>query len=250
MNLNPTWTVLSSMRRHGVRCLLMGGQACVFYGAAEYSRDVDFVLLADDGNLARLRRALHELEAEVIAVPPFEAAHLERGLAVHFRCQAPGVLGLRVDVMSRMRGVDDFESLWERRTTIEVDGLEIDLLSLPDLVKAKKTQRAKDWPMIQRLIEANWFQNRHEPTPVRIDFWLQECRTPELLLELAARFPEEAAGAGRVRPAVRDALDADAVSVARSLEEERQAEAALDQAWWGPLRKELETLRRGARGKD
>jgi hypothetical protein len=35
------------MRRHGVRCLLMGGQACVFYGAAEFSREVDFALLAD-----------------------------------------------------------------------------------------------------------------------------------------------------------------------------------------------------------
>ena len=31
------------MRMHGVRCLLMGGQACVFYGAAEFSRDTDFV---------------------------------------------------------------------------------------------------------------------------------------------------------------------------------------------------------------
>jgi hypothetical protein len=35
------------MRKHGVRCLLMGGQACVFYGAAEFSRDIDLALLAD-----------------------------------------------------------------------------------------------------------------------------------------------------------------------------------------------------------
>jgi hypothetical protein len=34
------------MRGHGVRCLLMGGQACVFYGAAEFSRDTDLALLA------------------------------------------------------------------------------------------------------------------------------------------------------------------------------------------------------------
>lgn len=238
------------MRRHGVRCLLMGGQACVFYGAAEYSRDVDFALLADDENLARLRLALRELRAEVIAVPPFEAAHLARGLAVHFRCQAPGIAGLRVDVMSRMRGVDDFNALWERRTTIEVDGLEIDLMSLPDLVQAKKTQRAKDWPMIQRLVEANWFQNRHEPTPLRIDFWLKECRTPELLLDLAARFPEEAVEVGRTRPAVRDALRADAVLVERRLEAERQAEVVADRAWWEPLRKELENLRRLRKRKD
>jgi hypothetical protein len=45
------------MRAHRVRALLMGGQACVFYGAAEFSRDTDFANLADAANLARLRRA-------------------------------------------------------------------------------------------------------------------------------------------------------------------------------------------------
>jgi hypothetical protein len=29
------------MAAHRVRALLMGGQACVFYGAAEFSRDTD-----------------------------------------------------------------------------------------------------------------------------------------------------------------------------------------------------------------
>ena len=41
----------------------MGGQACVFYGAAKFSRDTDFVLLADADNLLRLAGALAELEA-------------------------------------------------------------------------------------------------------------------------------------------------------------------------------------------
>jgi hypothetical protein len=46
------------MRAHRVRALLMGGQACVFYGAAEFSRDTDFAILADAANLARLCRTL------------------------------------------------------------------------------------------------------------------------------------------------------------------------------------------------
>ena len=45
---NPILKVLSSMREHHVQCLLMGGQACVFYGAAEFSRDTDLAILADD----------------------------------------------------------------------------------------------------------------------------------------------------------------------------------------------------------
>jgi hypothetical protein len=42
------------MRAHRVRALLMGGQAYVFYGAAEFSRDTDFSILAEE--LAERRR--------------------------------------------------------------------------------------------------------------------------------------------------------------------------------------------------
>ena len=66
---NPIRKVLSSMRAHRVRALLMGGQACVFYGAAEFSRDADFAILADTTNLARLRRCLTDLQGEVYWLP-------------------------------------------------------------------------------------------------------------------------------------------------------------------------------------
>jgi hypothetical protein len=35
----------------------MGGQACILYGAAEFSRDVDFAVAVEGGNLTRLRAA-------------------------------------------------------------------------------------------------------------------------------------------------------------------------------------------------
>jgi hypothetical protein len=226
----------------------MGGQACVFYGAAEFSRDVDLALVADDENLSRLSQALDELQASVIAIPPFEAEFLHQGLAVHFRCSAPGVEGLRVDVMSVMRGVDDFQDLWERRTSIEVDGLVVDLLSLPDLVRAKKTQRSKDWPMVRRLIEAHWFQNESEATPERIDFWIHECRTAELLIEMVRRFRSEAKARQSERAAIAVAFGGDLEAVERALEEERNAIASQDKAYWLPLRKTLEALRRRGGG--
>ncbi len=116
---NPIRKVLSSMRAHRVRALLMGGQACVFYGAAEFSRDTDFAILADAANLMRLRRTLADLRAQPIAVPPFEARYLRRGHAIHFRCQHAEAFRMRVDVMSKMRGVEPFAKLWIRRTVIE-----------------------------------------------------------------------------------------------------------------------------------
>ncbi|MBI4874012.1 MAG: hypothetical protein HY822_05190 [Acidobacteria bacterium] len=92
-----------------MRYLLMGGQACVFYGAAEFSRDLDLVILPGDENLDRLRHALAELEASPIAIPPLDRDALSRGHAAHFRCRRPDVLGLRIDVMSRLRGVPSFQ---------------------------------------------------------------------------------------------------------------------------------------------
>ena len=59
--------VLSTMAEHRVRALLMGGQACVFYGAAEFSRDTDLLILADDANLERLEASI--LPTLVILLP-------------------------------------------------------------------------------------------------------------------------------------------------------------------------------------
>ncbi len=42
----PILKALSSIRRSGARTLLMGGQAYMFYGAAECSRDRKLLILA------------------------------------------------------------------------------------------------------------------------------------------------------------------------------------------------------------
>jgi hypothetical protein len=233
------------MRQRQVRCLLMGGQACVFYGAAEFSRDTDLAVLPDPENLAALQSALDDLGAKLIAVPAFDADYLHRGQAIHFRCTHPECSGLRVDIMSVMRNVDPFHLLWERRTTLEnSEGQPIDLLSLPDLVKAKKTQRDKDWPMVRRLVESNYFQNQHAPTPAQLSFWLSELRTPELLIALAHQHPTLSASHSHQRPLLVHALSADPSSLETALFQEEAAERKADRLYWEPLKRELEHLRR------
>ena len=240
---NPIRKVLFTMAAYQVRALLMGGQACVFYGAAEFSRDADLFILAEPENLERLRIALDSLQAECIAVPPFEAPFLHRGHAIHFRCNHPEAAGIRVDVMSVLRGVEAFEKVWERRTSIEdTQGTTYELLSLPDLVRAKKTQRDKDWPMIKRLVEADYHQRPASPSPERIQFWLQELRTPELLIVLAKEFPQ-AINADCARPLLQYAKQGDIESLDQALHTEEQEERKRDREYWAPLRKELEKLR-------
>ena len=109
-------------------------------------------------------------------------------------------------------------------------------------MKAKKTQRDKDWPMIRRLIEADVVCAPSTISASRCRFWLQECRSDELLRDLARRYPNMAR---RVhRPALRAAITGDQERAAALLKLEEDRERQQDRVYWTPLRTELEHWRR------
>ncbi len=243
MTPNPILKALSSLLTNGVRFMLIGGQACVFYGAAEFTRDLDLLLFVDGENTDRLMAALKELQCHPIAVPDFDAKLLKRGHAVHYRCEAPGVESLRIDLMACLRSGDTFEDLWARRTTIAGTDGSLHMLSIEDLVRAKKTQRDKDWPMLARLVSADYFAHADAPEPWQIGFWLREARTTDILMEIAARFPSEAALLADSRPALAAAICGDEDATRQALFDEEQAERKADKAYWEPLKRELEQMR-------
>jgi hypothetical protein len=143
-----------------------------------------------------------------------------------------------------MRGVDPFPTLWARREEFELPGVgRVAVLSLLDLVKAKKTRRDKDWPMLRRLIEADVARARWSRVPrARLRFWLHEGRSYELLRELSQRHPELARRVPRA--ALRAAMEGDADRTAGLLRAEEDHERQQDRLYWAPLRSELERWRR------
>jgi hypothetical protein len=154
---------------------------------------------------------------------------------------------MRVDVMSRLRGVEPFPVLWERRTTItDADGFAHELLALQDLVQAKKTQRSKDWPMLRRLLEAHYLQHRSAPNDERVHFWLRELRTPELLAEAVQMWPESAKAMASERPLLQLARQESLPDLEAALINEELAERQRDRLYWQPLKAELERLRHAA----
>src|SRR5262249_43027414 len=157
---------LSTFQRHRVQALLIGGQACIVYGAVEFSRDSDFAVLTTAANMRPLRSALAELAPEPIYFPPLSAHALRRGHACHFRCPADDVRGSRVDLLAWLRGCDDFATLWQRRTEVTVpDGTIVPVIGLRDLVRSKTTQRDKDWYMLSRLVENDIRLHLDRPEP-------------------------------------------------------------------------------------
>ncbi|MFH1618529.1 MAG: hypothetical protein ABIG11_01340 [bacterium] len=244
MTPNPILKVLSILGKNRVKSLLIGGQACIIYGAAEFSRDSDFVVLATAANLGRLRKALGSLKAEQIYVPKLEIGYLERGHACHFRCAAGGVKDLRIDVMTRLRGCESFDKLWERRTVVSAGAVRLNVMGLRDLVQSKKTQRDKDWLMIRLLVENDILVHGKNFSKDRLEWWLMEARTSERLIGLCARYPEAAEKCVRQRPLMAFARDGDIRTLNMRLLEEEHKERLKDTAYWEPLKRELEFLRR------
>jgi hypothetical protein len=158
---------------------------------------------------------------------------------------ADGFERLRLDVMTTLRGVDDFPGLWDRRTElIDESGAKLHLLSIADLVNAKKTQRDKDWPMIRLLIERHFRENAAAPTEKQIEFWLSESRTPAMLVYFAKRYPTQTADFRKRRPLLVHAESGDESGLARELDLEMTREREADRIYWPPLKKELEGIRK------
>ena len=101
--------------------------------------------------------------------------------------------------------------------------------------------------MIRRLVEASYAQHGNAPSEEQLQFWLLESRTPDMLIELAARFPGVARSATVLRPLVAEAITVNRKSLRQSLAQEQEAERDADRSYWEPLKRELEQLRRGRR---
>ena len=244
MTPNPILKVLSTFSKHRVRCLLIGGQACIIYGASEFSRDSDFVVLSSTDNLSNLRAALTALKARRIYVPPLDEKYLNRGHACHFRCYASGVERLRVDILGKLRGCDDFSSLWDRRFELKIpSGPQINVISLRDLVASKKTQRDKDWFMLRRLVDNDIALHGDSSNMHKLNWWLRECRNPDYLIDLCRKYPDLAQQQLLNRPLLKTAIRAGQKKLAQLLEVEKEQEQEEDRIYWEPLKKELELLR-------
>ena len=222
----------------------MGGQACILYGGSEFSRDTDIAILPEQENLQRLEAALEELKAEPIAVPQLSREFLLKGHAIHFRCRHSDAMNMRIDIMSVLRNAPSFEILWQRRTSMELsDGLIVDIVSLPDLVAIKKTQRDKDWFHIRRLIEADYLENSEKNSSENIRFWLTEARTPEIIRILASNNPEIVKELKNKRQLLGLLPNCSDEELSIALIKEEQFERETDKLYWLPLRKELEKVR-------
>jgi predicted nucleotidyltransferase len=131
MELHPDFRdLLAEFGRFGVEYALIGGYAVGYYGKPRATKDLDLLVSGLEENLKRVAAALTAFGA------PENVIHSARTLAeneiVHF-----GVPPVRVDILRFADGIDT-ETAIRRAERANIDGLEIRLISVADLIANKR----------------------------------------------------------------------------------------------------------------
>jgi len=130
----------------------LGGLAGIYYGSARVTYDIDICYALDDANLEALAKLLKEIKAELRGEPsglPFriEAQTFRAGLNFTFKTR----LG-ELDVLGEVAGVGGYDECMAGAKFGNVAGQEVAILSLENLIAAKKAAaRPKDLGDLQIL---------------------------------------------------------------------------------------------------
>lgn len=145
--------ILSTLTRHGVDFVLVGGQAGIARGSSYPSFDVDVAYSRDSANIARLVAALHDLDVRLRGGPPDLPFDLhERTIAngANFTFASP--YG-DIDILGDVAGIRSFADLRGAAEMAEVGGVEVPIASIDHLIAMKRAaNRPKDRLMLEEYI--------------------------------------------------------------------------------------------------
>ena len=135
---------LQLLRSAKIEYLLVGGYAVGHYGIPRATGDLDIWVANHKENAVRLVGALREFGFDV---PELNESLFQQPKHV----VRMGVPPVRLEILSSIDGVE-FRECYPRRATVEMDGIEVDLISLADLKTNKRASgRHQDLSDLEKL---------------------------------------------------------------------------------------------------
>jgi hypothetical protein len=116
---------------HGVTYALVGGYAVNYYGYVRLTQDIDFLLDPSPANAAKIVRCLEAFGFGDAGIP--REAFERESTAIHL-----GVEPNRIDLLTGLMGVAN-RDVFARAVRATLDDVELNIISLPDLVTAKRS---------------------------------------------------------------------------------------------------------------
>ena len=136
---------LQLLNEESIEYLVGGGYAVTFHGYPRYTGDIDIWINPTEENASRMMVVLERFGAGSVGIEK------EDFLDSKFGVLKMGNEPIRIDMMMEMKGLE-FEDAYTQRVVENIDGLEINFLSLGDLIRAKKaSNRAKDQNDLEHL---------------------------------------------------------------------------------------------------
>ena len=124
--------------------LLVGGYAVAAYGYPRATKDIDIWVWANPNNAQKIIKALAEFGAPLHEIT-------EEDLKTEGMVFRIGVPPLRIDIVTKIDGVS-FGEAYPNRTTEEIEGLKIPMISKADLIRNKKASgRMQDLADVEKL---------------------------------------------------------------------------------------------------
>ena len=136
--------MLQCLLEEKVRFLLVGAYALAVYGYPRATKDIDFFVRATPENASSLMRALIRFGAPVSDVS--ESDFSSEGIVFQI-----GNSPRRIDILTRISGVE-FERAYANKEVISVEGLQLPVISLEDLIANKRASgRMQDLADVEKL---------------------------------------------------------------------------------------------------
>lgn len=120
---------LKAFSQHRLEVVMIGNAAAALHGAPVTTIDIDFMFRETTLNLKKLRAVAKSLRA-VIMRPYYPVSKLYR--------MSNDDRGLQLDFMPVIHGIRSFEGLRKRASRVQIQGQEVMLASLEDIIKSKK----------------------------------------------------------------------------------------------------------------
>lgn len=145
MDLNEDFKeFIALLNANGVKYLVVGGYAVAFHGYPRYTKDLDFWIWADSDNAERLIKTLHDFGFTELKLQPSDFLNTRNVIQL-------GYPPNRIDLITEVSGLD-FENAYQNRKEAVFEGIQINFISIEDLVKNKnETGRLTDLADVERL---------------------------------------------------------------------------------------------------
>ena len=127
-----------------VKYLVIGGYAVTFHGYPRYTKDIDFWIWLNEENLSQLEKALSDFGLGSIGLTKEHFKNPEDVIQLGYEPN-------RIDILVDLEGLD-FKESFIKKSIKNIDGVDVNFISIDDLIKAKKVAgRLKDLADVETL---------------------------------------------------------------------------------------------------